>query len=198
MPDIKLDSTDKKILEILQENGRITNAQLANQVGLSPPPMLERVKKLEKLGIIKKYVALLDPSKVNKSTMVIVSLSLARHRIKSLDQVNREILNFPEVLECYHIAGEEDYLKALEKVEQKMKKFRPQFVLISAGFDAHMAEPLAHINLTDKGYEELTRRVKRIAEVYAEGRLVSVLEGGYQLGPLGESVERHARVLLEG
>jgi acetoin utilization deacetylase AcuC-like enzyme len=95
-------------------------------------------------------------------------------------------------------AGEEDYLKALEKVEQEMKKFRPQFVLISAGFDAHMAEPVAHINLTAKGYEELTRRVKRIAEVHAQGRLVSVLEGGYQLGPLGESVERHIRVLLEG
>jgi acetoin utilization deacetylase AcuC-like enzyme len=95
-------------------------------------------------------------------------------------------------------AGEEEYLKAMEKVEQAMKKFRPQFILISAGFDAHIAEPLAHINLTARGYEELTRRVKSIAEVHAQGRLVSVLEGGYQLGPLGESVERHTRVLLEG
>ena len=55
MADIKLDPTDKKILNILQENGRITNAQLANEIGLSPPPMLERVKKLEKNGVIKKW-----------------------------------------------------------------------------------------------------------------------------------------------
>jgi acetoin utilization deacetylase AcuC-like enzyme len=95
-------------------------------------------------------------------------------------------------------AGEEEYLKAIEKVEEGMKKFRPQFVLVSAGFDAHIAEPLAHINLTAEGYEELTRGVKRIAEAHAQGRLVSVLEGGYQLGPLGESVESHIRVLLEG
>ena len=95
-------------------------------------------------------------------------------------------------------AGEKEYLEAFEKVELAMKKFRPQFVLVSAGFDAHTAEPLAHINLTAEGYEELTRRVKGIAEVHAGGRLVSVLEGGYALGALGESVEKHIRVLLEG
>lgn len=106
----KLDEIDKKILNILQDNGRITNAQLANEVGLSPPPMLERVKKLEKSGIIHKYVAILDPAKIDKSTLVFVSLSLARHRIKSIDLVTLELLKFPEILECYHIAGEEDYL----------------------------------------------------------------------------------------
>ena len=106
----KLDKIDKKILNILQENGRITNAQLANEVGLSPPPMLERVKKLEKNGIIDKYVAILNANKIDKSTIVIVSLSLARHRIKSIDQVTHELLKLPEILECYHIAGEEDYL----------------------------------------------------------------------------------------
>ena len=95
-------------------------------------------------------------------------------------------------------AGEKEYLEAFEKVELAMKKFRPQFVLVSAGFDAHTAEPSAHIDLTAEGYAELTRRVKTIAEVYAGGRLVSVLEGGYVLGALGESVEKHIRVLLEG
>ncbi len=106
----KLDEIDKKILNILQDDGRITNAQLANQVGLSPPPMLERVKKLEKNGIIKKYVAILEPGKVDKSTVVIVSLSLARHRIKSIENVTQKLLEFPEIMECYHIAGEADYL----------------------------------------------------------------------------------------
>ena len=94
-------------------------------------------------------------------------------------------------------AGDEEYLKALGRVEQAMEKFRPQFVLISAGFDAHVSDPLAHISLSTKGYEELTRRIKSIAEVHAQGRLVSVLEGGYNLEALAESVEKHIRVLME-
>jgi acetoin utilization deacetylase AcuC-like enzyme len=94
-------------------------------------------------------------------------------------------------------AGEEEYLKALGKVEQEMEKFKPQFVLISAGFDAHESDPLAHVSLSTDGYEQLTRRIKSIAEGYAEGRLVSVLEGGYNLKALAESVEKHIRVLME-
>ena len=133
---IKLDEIDKKILNILQQNGRITNAQLASEVGLSPPPMLERVKKLEKNGIIQKYVAVLDYKKIDKSTMVFVSLSLARHRIKSIDQVNQEILKLPEVLECYHIAGEQDYLlkivvKDVQEYEQFILKKLAQISAIS-------------------------------------------------------------------
>jgi len=133
---MKLDDIDKKILNILQENGRITNAQLAQEVGLSPPPMLERVKKLEKNGIIKQYVAKLDLAKVDKSTMVFVSLSLARHRIKSIDLVNQEILRLPEVLECYHIAGEQDYLlkivvKDVQEYEQFILKKLAQISAIS-------------------------------------------------------------------
>ena len=94
-------------------------------------------------------------------------------------------------------AGKREYLKAMERVEQAMGEFRPQFVLISAGFDVHMADPLAHIRLNRKGYEELTERINNIAETYAKGRLVSVLEGGYNLKALGESVETHLRVLMK-
>ncbi len=95
-------------------------------------------------------------------------------------------------------AGIEEYLKAIENVEQEMARFRPDFVLISAGFDAHIAEPLAHLNLTREGFEELTRRVKIIAETHAKGRLVSVLEGGYDLEVLRDSATAHIQVLLEG
>lgn len=106
----KLDEVDKKILNILQENGRITNTELASRVGISPPPVLERVKKLEKKGFIKKYVALLDADSIGKGTMALVSVSLDRHLIKSIDQFTRAIEKLPEVMECYHITGEEDYL----------------------------------------------------------------------------------------
>ena len=106
----KLDDIDRKILDILQENGRITNIELASRVGISPPPMLERVKKLEKRGIIRKYVALIDPDAVEKGTMALVSVSLDRHLIKSIGQFTRAIEKLPEVMECYHITGEEDYI----------------------------------------------------------------------------------------
>ena len=142
--DNKLDDIDKKILNILQENGRITNAELAGRVGMSPPPMLERVKKLEKKGIIKKYVTLLDPESIGKGTMALVSGSLDRHHIKSIDQFTRAIEKLPEVMECYHITGEEDYilkvaindireyedfvLKKLTKI-QAINKIKTSFVL---------------------------------------------------------------------
>ena len=94
-------------------------------------------------------------------------------------------------------SSDKEYLKAMEHIEQTMAHFKPQFVLISAGFDAHMADPLAHIRLTKKGYESLTRSVKNIAESYAKGRIVSVLEGGYNMEALKESLEAHIRVLME-
>lgn len=94
-------------------------------------------------------------------------------------------------------SGNKEYLEAMRRVEKSMEKFRPQFVLISAGFDAHMADPLAHIRLTKTGYEALTQSVKNIAKTYAESRLVSVLEGGYNLKALEESVGAHIQVLLE-
>ena len=94
-------------------------------------------------------------------------------------------------------SSDQAYLKAMEHVEQTMDHFKPQFVLISAGFDAHMADPLAHIRLTKKGFESLTRSVKNIAESYAKGRIVSVLEGGYNMEALKESLEAHITVLME-
>ena len=74
--------------------------------------------------------------------------------------------------------------------------FRPQFVLISAGFDAHRSDPLAQLQVTEAGYATLTRIVKTIADQHADGRLVSVLEGGYHLDGLARSVEAHLRVLV--
>ncbi len=97
---IKLDSIDRKILELLQINSNITNAQLAQEVGLSPAPTLERVKKLETAGVIKSYHALIDTASVGLgvSTFVMVSLK-AQHRgniLKFLDAIS----GIPEIIEC--------------------------------------------------------------------------------------------------
>ena len=74
--------------------------------------------------------------------------------------------------------------------------FRPEFVVISAGFDAHRQDPLASMELTDRGYGELTHIVSSIANNFGNGRIVSCLEGGYHLDALAGSVEQHVRALL--
>lgn len=105
-----MDNTDKKILEILQSSARVTNVQLAQAVALSPPAVLERVKKLEEKGIIQKYVTLLDENKVGRGTQAFVAISLEMHEPKSIEGFTEAVRECPSILECYHLAGEEDYL----------------------------------------------------------------------------------------
>jgi Lrp/AsnC family leucine-responsive transcriptional regulator len=121
-----LDPVDRKILSILQENGRITNVKLASEVGLSPPTVLERVRKLEERGIIEKYVALVDPAKVGLGLCAFVQVSLSFHRRKEIDRFRSEVLEFPEVLECYHVSGEGDYL--LKVVSRDIQAYRDWLV----------------------------------------------------------------------
>lgn len=107
---MKIDKTDKKILEILQNDAYITNVELASRVGISPPAMLERVKRLEKSAIIKRYVALVDSHKVGKGTTALVSVSLTAHQLASIAAFTTAIAKLDEVLECHHIAGDHDFL----------------------------------------------------------------------------------------
>jgi Lrp/AsnC family leucine-responsive transcriptional regulator len=124
MNKIKLDEIDRRILNILQENARITNVQLATKVGISPPAMLERVKRLENNSIIKKYVALLNPEEIGKDTFAMVSVSLAVHQLPSIDSFTKQIRKLDEVLECYHVTGEDDFmLKVVVKNIQDYEKF---------------------------------------------------------------------------
>ena len=95
-------------------------------------------------------------------------------------------------------SGDEAFIAAFrEKLLPAALAFRPDLVLISAGFDAHRGDPIAGMAMTAEGYAELTRITKNIAETCCEGRIVSVLEGGYGLEGLAESVEAHLRVLME-
>ncbi|ETW99713.1 MAG: hypothetical protein ETSY1_14020 [Candidatus Entotheonella factor] len=93
-------------------------------------------------------------------------------------------------------SGDEEIIAAFqERLLPAANAFRPDFVFLSAGFDAHRRDPLAQLQVTESGYARLTRIVKDIAEQHAAGRLVSVLEGGYDLDALARSVEAHLRVL---
>ncbi len=95
-------------------------------------------------------------------------------------------------------SDDSDYLQALKKEAlPRLTQFAPQFVLISAGYDAHEKDPLAHMNLTREGYRDMTGLVQDLARESAGGKLITVLEGGYNLEVLEECVEDHVRMLLD-
>jgi len=91
----------------------------------------------------------------------------------------------------------EEYLNAYEFVLKKIKEFKPQFILLSAGFDAHKNDPLAQLQLESKDFYNITKRTLKLSKQYCDGRVVSILEGGYDLLALQESTEMHVRALLE-
>ncbi|GIV57949.1 MAG: AsnC family transcriptional regulator [Rhodothermaceae bacterium] len=105
-----LDAIDRQILDILQEDGGITNVELARRVGLAPATTLDRVRKLRQNGIIRGYVALVDATKVNQRTVAFIQVTLSRHGAEHVRAFREQVQALPEVLECYHISGESDYL----------------------------------------------------------------------------------------
>ena len=105
-----IDSTDIKIIELLQEQGRISNAELARQINMSPPPTLERVKKLEKTGVIQDYVALINPENLGFTCFTYVEITLARHGKEGVERFIEAITRLEEVMECHHITGGADFL----------------------------------------------------------------------------------------
>lgn len=106
----KLDKTDRKILEILQANAKITNAQLAVEIGLSPAPTLERVKKLEVSGVIKSYHAMLNNEKVGLGVSTFVMVSLKGHNRTNIEAFTQSIAEIEEVIECHHVTGSGDFI----------------------------------------------------------------------------------------
>jgi DNA-binding Lrp family transcriptional regulator len=105
-----LDETDRAILEILQNQGRISNAELARQVELSPPATHARLRRLEESGYIRRYAALLDFEKVGYDMLCFVMVSLQLHQSQQVEGFKQAIQGMPEVLECHHVTGEYDYL----------------------------------------------------------------------------------------
>lgn len=105
-----LDELDVAILRELQEEGRLTNVELARRINLSPPATHARIKRLDEQGLIRRYVALLDPEKMGFDMMCFISISLQLHQTEELEAFKERISRIPEVLECFHVTGEFDYL----------------------------------------------------------------------------------------
>lgn len=107
---IKIDKTDRKILKILQNNGKITNAKLSEEIGLSPAPTLERVKKLEQAGVIKSYHAQLNAEMLGLGVNTFVQVTLKGHNKPNIDLFLSRIAEIEEVIECHHITGSGDFI----------------------------------------------------------------------------------------
>ncbi|NBD29542.1 MAG: winged helix-turn-helix transcriptional regulator [Alphaproteobacteria bacterium] len=105
-----LDDTDRRLLNALQRRGRLSNAELSEAVNLSPSACHRRVQRLEKDGFISGYVALLNPRKVNRRTIVYVEITLSAQADEVLDAFEKAVARVPEVLECHLMAGAADYL----------------------------------------------------------------------------------------
>ena len=133
---MKMDKIDKKILEILQRNAKITNAQLSKELGLSPAPTLERVRKLESKGIISCYNAKLDMSKIGLGVSTFVMVTLKGHNKKNLVSFLDKIKDVNNVIECHHITGSADFI--LKVVSENIESYQEL-----------MLETVSEIEVTD-------------------------------------------------
>lgn len=107
---VELDEKDRAILRILQEDGKATVREIANKVHLSATPVHERIKRMEDTGVIRQYAALVNYTKVKKGLMIICYVSLKEHNKKSGAKFIKTINELPEVIECYNISGEFDFM----------------------------------------------------------------------------------------
>ena len=119
---IHLDNIDKTLLKYLQEDCKQTNKELSGKLNLSVTAVYERIKKLERAGVIRKYVALINTNKVDRGFMVFCHIRLEKHAKEAINHFEVEAAKLQEVIECFHVSGEYDYL--LKVVVKDMEHFR--------------------------------------------------------------------------
>lgn len=125
-----LDQTDLQILRTLQKNAKLTTKELADAVNLTPTPVFERLKRLERRGYIRKYVAVLDADKLGQGLMVFCKVKLKQINHEIAEAFHRRIQRIPEVIECYNISGNYDYLLKVRAAD--MKQYQ-EFILNKLG-----------------------------------------------------------------
>lgn len=119
-----LDEIDRKVLHTLQEDGRISNAELAKRVGLSRAATHARVRKLERLGVISRYTAIVDPEAVGYELLCLIGVAMTLHSQENIARARKAIAEMPEVLECWHVTGDFDYiLKVAVKSRGDLQRF---------------------------------------------------------------------------
>ncbi|MDX1383662.1 MAG: Lrp/AsnC family transcriptional regulator [Thermoanaerobaculia bacterium] len=119
-----VDEMDAKVLRLLQENGRMTNRSIAEQVSISPPGLQKRLRRLEQKGVIRRYAALVDREAVGLDLLCFVQVTLAHHQPNQRSAFRDTIQSLPEVLECHHLTGEYDYLlKVVVRNQKELERF---------------------------------------------------------------------------
>ena len=107
---IELDATDKAILRFLQADCQMTMKEMAAELHLTITPVFERIKKLERLGLISDYVALVDPVRVGYKLYAFIDISISDHSKDAIEGFIAQVIKYPEVMECHHVTGESDFL----------------------------------------------------------------------------------------
>jgi len=139
---MKLDNIDKKIINTLQIDSKITTKKIATDLNLSVTAIYERIKKLEKKGVIEKYIAVINKEKIKRDFVVFCQVKLIQHHHSYIEKFEKEVLQFNEVLECYNISGDYDYM--LKVAVENMKSYR--------NFINHKLTTLNHISSTQSNF----------------------------------------------
>jgi len=119
---MNLDNIDKKLLKLLQEDSKRTTKELSLKLNLSVTAVYERIKKLEREGVISNYVVLLNRNKIQKGFVVFCHLKLMQHTKEFISQFEKEVVQLTEVLECFHVSGDYDYI--LKICVENMEEYR--------------------------------------------------------------------------
>ena len=119
---MSFDIVDRKLLSLLQKDSKVTTKKLSLQLDLSVTAVYERIKKLERTGVIEKYVAVINKEKINKSFVVLCDIKLVQHSNEYITKFESEVIQLDEVLECFNVSGDYDYI--LKVVVKNMKAYR--------------------------------------------------------------------------
>ncbi len=141
-----LDETDKKILNLLQSDGKLTAKNLADSIGLTQTPVYERIRKLERLGIIDKYVALVNPSLLNKDLVVFMNITIKEHVAGSREKLVAALTDINEVTELYHTSGRYDFMAKVRVAD--VKDYR-DFLVEKVGKIDNIKDITSHMVLDD-------------------------------------------------
>ena len=138
----RIDKIDIQIMTLLQDNAKLTIKEISAKVGISSTPTYDRVKRLEKLGYIQRYVAIISPEKVGQSLTVFLTITLRSHEKEEVTRVEKQLSQIPESLECYHVTGEYDYF--LKVVMEDMGQYR-NFIIDRLANISNLFQVKSHI-----------------------------------------------------
>lgn len=143
----EIDEIDRRILMLIQQDASLTTSEIADKIGLSQAPCWRRIKKLEDSGVIRRRVTLVDPKKVGLPVMIFAHIKLSAHGKRTLPDFDDAIRRFPEVLECYTLMGETDYILKIvvPSVEAYEKFFRDKLSQLPAVRETNSAIALSEI-----------------------------------------------------